>query len=138
MVIKDWNKRRNQHTGPVGAEASEMYVRQSSERITCLFTNTTARTCVPTGASHENEHLKKLLEKVKEVELEIAAEEAKSAAQLWDCLEQECSELQTQNNNLRYVRRHCLHLHRPTGKHGDECFTSNLTILLSSFRFSCQ
>ena len=66
----------------------------------------------------------------------IAAEEAKSAAQLWDCLEQECSELQTQNNNLRYVRRHCLHLHRPTGKHGDECFTSNLTILLSSFRAS--
>ena len=52
-------------------------------------------------ASNENVHLKKLLEKVKEVELEIAAEEAKSAAELWDCLEQECSELQEQNRGLR-------------------------------------
>lgn len=53
------------------------------------------------GASLENVHLKKLLEKVKEVELEIAAEEAKSAAQLWDCLEQECGDLQNQNSKLR-------------------------------------
>ena len=52
-------------------------------------------------ASHENVHLKRLLEKVKETELEIAAEEAKSAAELWDCLEQECGELQEQNKALR-------------------------------------
>ena len=52
-------------------------------------------------ASNENVHLKKLIEKVKEVELEIAAEEAKSAAELWDCLEEECGELQEQNRTLR-------------------------------------
>ena len=41
------------------------------------------------SASAENRDLRKLLERVKEVELEIAAEEARSAAEIWDSLEKE-------------------------------------------------
>ena len=49
----------------------------------------------------ENNHLRELLDKVKEVELELAAEEAQSAAELWDSLEKECADFQAQNEELK-------------------------------------
>ena len=53
------------------------------------------------GVKSENVELRDLLEKVKEAELEMAAEDAMAAASLWDNLEKECKEMQDEKDVIK-------------------------------------